>query len=87
METTRLSSKGQIIIPKAIRQAYKWPVGQEFLIEQAEQGILLRPQAPFPQSCVDEVAGCLQYEGRAKTLEDMNNAIRRGVLERVRDCR
>lgn len=86
METTRLSSKGQIIIPKAIRQAYKWPVGQEFLIEQAEQGILLRPQAPFPQTCVDEVAGCLRYEGRAKTLEDMNNAIRRGVLERVRDC-
>lgn len=87
METTRLSSKGQIIIPKAIRQAYKWPVGQEFLVEQAGQGILLRPQEPFPQTCVDEVAGCLQYKGRAKTLEDMNNAIRRGVLERMRDCR
>lgn len=87
METTRLSSKGQIIIPKAIRQAYKWPVGQEFLVEQAEQGILLRPQDPFPQTYVDEVAGCLQYKGRAKTLEDMNNAIRRGVLERMRDCR
>ena len=87
METTRLSSKGQIIIPKAIRQAYKWPVGQEFLIKQTEQGILLRPQAPFPQTGVDEVAGCLRYKGRAKTLEDMNNAIRRGVLERVRDCR
>ena len=87
METTRLSSKGQIIIPKAIRQAYKWPVGQEFLVEQAEQGILLRSQKPFPQTCVDDVAGCLQYTGRAKTLEDMNDAIRRGVLERVRDCR
>ena len=87
METTRLSSKGQIIIPKAIRKAYKWPIGQEFLVEQAEQGILLRPQAPFPRTCVDEVAGCLQYKGRAKTLEDMNNAIRRGVLERARDCR
>ena len=46
METTRLSSKGQIIIPKAIRQAYKWPVGQEFLVEQTEQGILLRPKSP-----------------------------------------
>lgn len=87
METTRLSSKGQIIIPKAIRQAYKWPVGQEFLVEQAGQGILLRPQKPFPQTCVDDVAGCLQYRGRPKTLEDMNDAVRQGVLERVRDCR
>lgn len=87
MKTTRLSSKGQIIIPKAIRQAYKWPVGQEFLVEQAEHGILLRPQDSFPQTCLDDVAGCLRYTGRAKTLEDMNNAIRRGVLERVRDCR
>ena len=86
METTRLSSKGQIIIPKAIRQACKWSVGQEFLVEQAEQGIVLRPQVPFPQTCLDDVAGCLQYKGRAKTLEDMNNAMRRGVLERGRDC-
>lgn len=87
METTRLSSRGQIIIPKAIRQAYKWPVGQEFLVEKAERGILLRPQDSFPQTCVDDVAGCLQYKGRAKTVEDMNNAIRRGVLERGRDRR
>lgn len=29
METTRLSSKGQIIIPKALRDIYHWQTGQE----------------------------------------------------------
>ena len=52
METTRLSSKGQIIIPKAIRQTYQWPVGQEFIVEEIDQGILLRPQKPFSQTQV-----------------------------------
>ncbi len=70
MKTTGLSSKGRDHIPKVTRQAYKRPVGQ-----------LLRPQDPFPQTCVDDVSGCLQYKGRSKTVEDMNNAIRQGIYE------
>jgi bifunctional DNA-binding transcriptional regulator/antitoxin component of YhaV-PrlF toxin-antitoxin module len=30
METTKLSSKGQVIIPKAMRAAHHWDAGQEF---------------------------------------------------------
>ena len=79
METTRLSSKGQIIIPKAIRQTYQWPVGQEFIVEETDQGILLRPQKLFSQTRVQEVAGCLKYDGQPKTLEEMEEAIRKSV--------
>lgn len=33
METTRLSSKGQVILPKSIRDARHWAPGAEFEIE------------------------------------------------------
>ena len=31
METTRLSSKGQVIIPKRLRDAHHWLAGQELI--------------------------------------------------------
>jgi len=35
MEKTRLSNKGQIVIPKAVRILHGWKAGLEFLIEKA----------------------------------------------------
>ena len=84
-ETTRLSSKGQVIIPKTIRETYRWAMGQEFIVEDTGEGILLRPKSPFPRTTLEEVAGCLKYSGPPKTLEQMENAIRKGVQEQWRD--
>ena len=47
METTRLSSKGQVIIPKAVRSAHRWEAGLDFLVIDTGDGILLKPKAPF----------------------------------------
>ena len=33
METTRLSSKGQIILPKAVRDFHRWGPGTDFVVE------------------------------------------------------
>nr|WP_228058058.1 hypothetical protein [Nostoc sp. LEGE 12447] len=46
-----------------------------------EVGDLLKPSNFFPATKLDDVAGCLKYLGKAKTLEDMENAIRQGVEE------
>src|SRR5215472_12977882 len=48
METTRLSSKGQVILPKSIRDAHRWQRGTEFMVEDTAVGVLLRPAKPFP---------------------------------------
>ena len=80
-ETTRLSSKGQVIIPKTIRETYRWAMGQEFIVEDTGEGILLRPKSPFPRTTVEEVAGYLKYSGPPKTLEQMEDAIKKGVQE------
>ncbi len=75
METTRLSSKGQIILPAAIRTAKQWQPGIEFLVENTAEGVLLRPLKTVPVTTLDEVAGCLNYKGKPHTLAEMDAAI------------
>jgi len=75
MEKTRLSSKGQVILPKVVRQAHDWPPGTEFSVEEFEDGVLLRPIKPFQATRVGDVFGCLRHEGPPKSLAEMEEAI------------
>jgi AbrB family looped-hinge helix DNA binding protein len=79
METTRLSSKGQVILPKSIRSAHHWEPGVEFMVEDMANGVLLRPVKPFQQTRLEDVIGCTGYKGPARTVEDMDAAIAAAV--------
>ena len=48
MDTTRLSSKGQLVLPKAIHEADAWTEGTEFIVERVPEGVLLRPVRSLP---------------------------------------
>lgn len=74
METTRLSSKGQIILPKAVRDAHHWVPGTDFAIEETADGVLLRPLKAHPTR-LDDVVGCLRAKGPARSIAAMNAAI------------
>jgi hypothetical protein len=37
--------------------------------------ILLKPKVPFEETVLDEVAGCLRFEGNAKSDEEIDQAI------------
>jgi len=82
MDTTRLSTKGQIILPKNIRSSRAWGPGTRFTVEDTGDGILLRPAGRFPETKLEEVAGCLRSKRRAKTAEQMRTAIEREVIRR-----
>jgi AbrB family looped-hinge helix DNA binding protein len=43
LETTRLSSKGQVIIPKTIRESRHWSPGLELQVIDAGDGELPKP--------------------------------------------
>ena len=75
METTRLSSKGQIILPKAVRDAHHWAPGTDFSVEDTGDGVLLRPLKAMQPTRLDDVVGCLRVKGRARTIEAMDAAI------------
>ncbi len=79
MESTKLSSKGQVIIPKSIRDAHNWQPGQELVAIDTEDGIFLKPKQPFPETSLTNVAGCLPYSGKSKTLDEIDEAIRLSV--------
>lgn len=79
MSTTKVSSKGQVIIPKALRDKHQWQPGQELVATDMGNGILLTPATPFPETALEDVMGCLAYEGSPKTLDEMEAAIQQGV--------
>jgi len=81
METTRLSEKGQIVIPKRVRETHGWEAGIEFLIEELEDGVKLKPVKPFEETSIKDVLGCVNYDGPKKTLKDMESAIEKGAKE------
>jgi AbrB family looped-hinge helix DNA binding protein len=87
MLTTKLSSKGQVIIPKEIRNRHHWEPGQELQAIDTDDGILLRPTSPFPETTLREVASCLSFSDKARTLEDMEEAIKKGARTRKHDRR
>jgi len=86
MDTTRLSSKGQLVLPKAIRDADNWSEGTEFLVERVAEGVLLRPLRPVPATLLADVVGSTGYRGPARSLADMERAIEQGIkVRRGRD--
>jgi AbrB family looped-hinge helix DNA binding protein len=82
METTRLSTKGQIILPKTIRTSHAWESGTEFTVEEFGDGVLIRPSLAVPKSTIDDVAGCLRRKRKRTTLAEMDAAIEREVIKR-----
>jgi AbrB family looped-hinge helix DNA binding protein len=75
METTRLSSKGQIILPKTVRDTHRWAPGMDFSVEDTGDGVLLRPVKPGQPSRLDDVVGSLRAKGPARTIQEMDSAI------------
>ena len=76
LETTKLSSEGEVIIPKSLREAHRREPGQELVEIATGDGILLKPKKPFAETTSAQVAGCLKYAGVPKSLEAIDAAIR-----------
>ena len=72
--TTKLSSKGQVVLPKSVRASHGWKAGTEFLVQESEGGILLQPRR-LKHGSWDRLFGFLKYRGRPKTLRQMEEAI------------
>lgn len=75
---TRVSTKGQVILPKAIRDKRKWTAGTELMVEETAEGVLLKAAPCFAPTKVEDVAGMLRSRGRINrvvSIEEMNEAV------------
>lgn len=69
METVKLSTKGQIVIPKDIRESHHLSPGTEFSIVFMGDEIRLKPLPVFAETRVEDGMGLLARKGR-KRLSD-----------------
>lgn len=77
---TTVSTKGQVILPQAIRKRRDWDAGTRLIVEDTPEGVLLRPAPAFAPTRSDAVFGMLPHAGAPKTLEEMEA----GVLAEAR---
>lgn len=83
--TTIVSTKGQVILPKAVRDLRKWPAGTRLTVENTADGVLLRAAPHFAPTSIEAVFGTLAYDGPPKSIEEMNAAIAGEAKRRARD--
>ncbi len=77
MRKTRLSSKGQVVLPKAVRDAQHWHEGTVLLVEIVPEGVLLREPTLGGTTTAADLLGCVGYRGRRLSIEEMDAAIAR----------
>ncbi|GAB1233037.1 hypothetical protein UT4_15030 [Ferrigenium sp. UT4] len=69
MQTVKLSTKGQFVIPNEIRKSHHLTVGTEFAISFVGNEIRLIPLPMFPVTTVEDAAGLLARRGEKKSDE------------------
>ena len=72
---TRLSTKGQLVLPRAIRSAHDWRPGTEFEVEDRGDAIVLRAVKRKGTTKWEDLVGIARYKGPRKTIRDMDKAI------------
>ena len=72
---TTVSTKGQVILPKAIRLKRKWGAGTKLIVEDTPQGVLLKAAPLFKPTRLEDVFGCANYKGPPRTIEEMDASI------------
>lgn len=80
--TTTVSTKGQVILPKAIRERRRWAPGTRLIVEERPDGVLLKSAPVLAPTRPEDVRGMLAYKGKPKTIEEMNAGIEAEVRRR-----
>jgi AbrB family looped-hinge helix DNA binding protein len=70
----RVSSKGQVVVPQAVRERHGWKTGTVLRVTETDAGVVLEAAAA-PQRPIADLVGCVTYRGPARTVDEMHRAI------------
>ena len=73
--TVKISSKGQIVIPKEVRDNLRWNTGAELLLVMTEQGVMLQTKIQSEKKPVKSLRGFLQHSGETVSTEQLCQAV------------
>ena len=74
LSTTTVSTKGQVILPKPIRDARRWAAGTRLEVIEMPEGVLLKAVVKKARA-LDDVVGMLARTGPALSTDDMDAAV------------
>jgi AbrB family looped-hinge helix DNA binding protein len=76
---TKLSAKGQVVIPKDVRDRLNWAEGTRLDVVESVGSVTLiplksrlRPRMLFPKSTIEDIMAGPKWEGPPKTVEDIS---------------
>ncbi|MDQ8756731.1 AbrB/MazE/SpoVT family DNA-binding domain-containing protein [Sphingosinicella sp. LHD-64] len=80
---TKMSAKGQIVIPKELRERLDWATGTELEIEESAGGLILRAARKDRKrlSLEEFRARRPKYEGPPLTLEEIDRRVEQAMAE------
>jgi AbrB family looped-hinge helix DNA binding protein len=81
---TRVSTKGQVVLPKAIRDKRGFGPGAELIVEDRPEGVLLRPSPKPGATRYEDVRGSLGPVDRTVSIEEMHQALLDEAARRYR---
>lgn len=88
MDTVKVSSKGQIVIPKAIRESHHITAGTELVLSVAGDALRLTPVPALDKTSIKEAAGMLYRRGRTYLgTGNTKKALRRVIATRDKATR
>ncbi len=67
----KLSSKGQLLIPKELREQLHWEAGIELTLVPTGHGIFLQSSVKKAKHNLADLRGMLKYEGPPISLEEL----------------
>ena len=87
MLPTTLSSKGQVVLPKSVRDTKRWRPGLRLVAVETPDGVLLKTEQPAKARTVtvDELAGILKRPGPRIPEKNWNQGITRMLRKEWRN--
>lgn len=75
MDTVRLSSKGQFVLPKSIRDLHHWGAGTELVVVERGSEVVITAAKPFAPTRLEPPETPSVYSGKPLSIEEMDLAI------------
>jgi len=75
MDSVALSSKGQFVLPKAIRTRHHWQAGTRLIVIDRGDEVILKSAEPFAATNFESSNDPSVYSGPPLTQDDMDRAV------------
>ncbi len=80
----RMSSKGQIVVPRDVREKRGWRDGTVLEVVDTPRGVVIRGALAPAELSIDALVGCIPYRGPRHTVAEMERAVLAAARRRGR---